>query len=310
MPTKVASRTSKCQDRALDAYFAALGAVRLLEPSEEVALAQAIERGRETEVRLSAQPPGTRAERTALAAEVEAGRRARDHFVAANLRLVVSLAAKHLNPGGPGLDDLIQDGNLGLLAAVDRFDWRRGYRFSTYATWWIRQSLQRGAVTDDRVLKLPYALYDALRRVRAACTRLETATGREPTVAELAEATNLSPAAVLRALAAPPDAVSLDRAAGEDADAGDLGALVAVAEDDPAEEVADRLAARAHLRAVADAVDERAWRLLALRYGLDGGEPQTYDAIGAELSVCRETVRSTLNRTLDHLREVLPDAVA
>jgi len=310
MPTKVAGRTSTGQDRSLDGYFAALGAVRLLEPAEEVALARAAERGREAAARLAAQPPPAPAQRSALAAEVEAGRRARDHFVAANLRLVVSLAAKHLKTGGPALDDLIQDGNLGLLAAVDRFDWRRGYRFSTYATWWIRQSLQRGAVTDDRVLKLPYTLYDALRRVRAARTRLESGSGREPTVEELAAATNLSPAAVVRALAAPPDAVSLDRAAGEDIDGGDLGALVAVAEDDPAEEVANRLAADARLHAVAEAVDGRAWRLLALRYGLDGREPQTYDAIGAELSVCRETVRATLNRTLDHLREVLPDTAA
>jgi RNA polymerase nonessential primary-like sigma factor len=174
----------------LDLYFTELGRVRLLTAEDEVRLAQAIEAG-EAAARLAA---GEAADRAALERQVTAGREAFDHFVAANLRLVVSVAAQFTRRSRLDLHELIQEGNLGLIRAVEKFDWRRGFKFSTYATWWIRQAIQRGVAANERTIRLPVALHDALVKVRAARARLEGELGRPPTVDELAEATRLTPA--------------------------------------------------------------------------------------------------------------------
>jgi RNA polymerase nonessential primary-like sigma factor len=261
---------------ALDRYFDQLGSYELLDAAEEIALAQEIEAG----------GPGAAI--------------ARDRFVAANLRLVVHVASRYARPSGVDLEDVIQHGNIGLVQAVDRFDWRRGHRFSTFAVWHIRQAVQRGVAACERSVRLPYALHDAILRVSAARSRLEAA-GREVTSAELAAATNLSEELVQRALDTRTDVASLDKPATPGAGVS-LGDLVAVADDAPDEEIIERLHASETLQAAKALLDERSWRALCLRYGLDGNEPRTYDMIAEELGVARETVRLVLKRAVARLQ--------
>ena len=289
-------------DDLLDLYFSELGKVRLLTADDEVRLAKTIEAGREAQAKLDA---GERKNRRELERSVREGQAAFDHFVAANLRLVVSVAAQFSKRSTLDLGELIQEGNLGLLRAVEKFDWRRGYKFSTYATWWIRQAIQRGVAGSERTIRLPVALHDALVKVRAAAARLESETGREATVEELAEATRLTEEKVRRAMEGDHAMTSLDRPVGFDQDASDLGEFVAIAEDSPADEVVERNfveglfdMARAHL-------DERAWYVLTRRYGLDGQQALTLDALGRELGLSRESVRKIENQALHRLQEEL-----
>src|SRR5687768_18045708 len=156
-------------DDLLDLYFSELGKVRLLTAEDEVRLAKKIEAGHAAQEKLDAGA----SQREELERAVREGQEAFDHFVAANLRLVVSVAAQFSKRSTLDLGELIQEGNLGLLRAVEKFDWRRGYKFSTYATWWIRQAIQRGVAGSERTIRLPVALHDALVKVRAASARLE-----------------------------------------------------------------------------------------------------------------------------------------
>ena len=293
-------------DDLLDLYFSELGKVRLLTAEDEVRLAKTIEAGREAQEKLDAGAPAK--QRKELERLVREGHDAFDHFVAANLRLVVSVAAQFSKRSTLDLGELIQEGNLGLLRAVEKFDWRRGYKFSTYATWWIRQAIQRGVAGSERTIRLPVALHDALVKVRAASARLESETGREPTIEELAEATRLTPEKVVRAMEGDHSMTSLDRPVGYDSDASDLGEFVAVASDSPADEVVE-----AHFRAdlfrlAQDHLDERSWFVLQRRYGLDGRQAETLDQLGRHLGLSRESVRKIENQALARLQQELTAA--
>jgi RNA polymerase sigma factor (sigma-70 family) len=289
----------------LDLYFSELGRVRLLTAEDEVRLAKAIEAGNGARQRLAAAGAGDRAE---LERQVRAGQEAFDHFIAANLRLVVSVAAQFSRRSSLDLGELIQEGNLGLIRAVEKFDWRRGFKFSTYATWWIRQAIQRGVAGSERTIRLPVALHDALVKVRAARARLESEQGREPTIEELAEATNLTVARVRRAMEGDHSMTSLDRPVGFESDASDLGEFVAIADDAPAEEVIQRqyldglfAEARTHL-------DERSWYVLTRRFGLGSTTVLTLDALGQELGLSRESVRKIETLALARLQAELKAA--
>jgi len=286
----------------LDLYFSELGKVRLLTAADEVRLAKTIEAGREAQEMLDA---GNTAEREELERLAREGQMAFDHFVAANLRLVVSVAAQFSKRSTLDLGELIQEGNLGLLRAVEKFDWRRGYKFSTYATWWIRQAIQRGVAGSERTIRLPVALHDALVKVRAASARLESETGREPTIDELAQATRLTPAKVERALEGDHAMTSLDRPVGYDSDASDLGEFVAIADDAPAEEVVERQFVEGLFQMARDHLDDRSWYVLQRRYGLDGEQALTLDALGRELGLSRESVRKIENQALSRLQQEL-----
>ena len=286
----------------LDLYFSELGKVRLLTAADEVRLAKTIEAGREAQEMLDAGNTAKREELERLARE---GQMAFDHFVAANLRLVVSVAAQFSKRSTLDLGELIQEGNLGLLRAVEKFDWRRGYKFSTYATWWIRQAIQRGVAGSERTIRLPVALHDALVKVRAASARLESETGREPTIDELAKATRLTPAKVERALEGDHSMTSLDRPVGYDSDASDLGEFVAIADDAPAEEVVERQFVEGLFQLARDHLDDRSWYVLQRRYGLDGEQALTLDALGRELGLSRESVRKIENQALSRLQQEL-----
>ncbi|MPZ73550.1 MAG: sigma-70 family RNA polymerase sigma factor [Nitriliruptorales bacterium] len=291
----------------LDLYFSELGKVRLLTAEDEVRLAKRIERGREAQEKLDSGKAKAK-DRTSLEAAVRDGQAAFDHFVAANLRLVVSVASQFSKRSSLELGELIQEGNLGLLRAVEKFDWRRGYKFSTYATWWIRQAIQRGVAGSERTIRLPVALHDALVKVRAASARLESETGREPTIEELAEATRLTPEKVERAMEGDHSMTSLDRPVGYDSDASDLGEFVAVAEDSPAEEVVERHFQEGLFQMAQASLDDRSWYVLQRRYGLDGDQAVTLDALGRELGLSRESVRKIENTALARLQQELSTA--
>jgi RNA polymerase sigma factor (sigma-70 family) len=294
----------------LDLYFSELGKVRLLTAEDEVRLAKTIEAGREAQERLDSGEITDRSEQRALERKVREGQGAFDHFVAANLRLVVSVAAQFSKRSTLDLGELIQEGNLGLLRAVEKFDWRRGYKFSTYATWWIRQAIQRGVAGSERTIRLPVALHDALVKVRAASARLEAETGREPTVDELAQATRLTTDKVQRALEGDHSMTSLDRPVGFDSDASDLGEFVAVSDDSPADEVVEKTFMQDLFDMARDRLDDRSWYVLQRRYGLDGRQTLTLDALGRELSLSRESVRKIENQALSRLQEELGVSIA
>jgi RNA polymerase primary sigma factor len=256
---------------SLQLFLADVGKHKLLTAHEEVVLAKAIERG---------------------------DGRAKRRMIESNLRLVVSIAKGYRGLGVPFLD-LIQEGTLGLNRAVEKFDWRRGYKFSTYATWWIRQSVQRAVANHARTIRVPVHVVERQQKLSRAARRLEVELGREPTKHELAEATGLPIQHVDEALSAASASVSLNQTVGAD-DEGELGDLFADREAaDPFDEAEESLR-RQNIRKALDALPERERRILELRFGFDG-EPWTLEAIGHELDLTRERVRQLEGQALSRL---------
>jgi RNA polymerase primary sigma factor len=256
---------------SLQLFLADIGRHKLLTAAEEVMLAKAIERG-----------------------DLAAKRR----MIESNLRLVVSIAKGYRGLGVPFLD-LIQEGTLGLNRAVEKFDWRRGYKFSTYATWWIRQSVQRAVANHARTIRVPVHVVERQQKLGRAARRLEVELGREATKDELAEATGLPIQHVDEALGAAQASVSLNQTVGAD-DEGELGDLFADREAaDPFDEAEESLR-RQGVRRALDALPERERRILELRFGFEG-EPWTLEAIGHELDLTRERVRQLEGQALARL---------
>jgi RNA polymerase sigma factor (sigma-70 family) len=290
-------------DDLLDLYFRDVGAVPLLTADDEKQLAQQIEAGREAEDELASNPPDDPERRAELERTVQAGHDAFDHFVSANLRLVVSQAAAYARRSRLDLGELIQEGNLGLIRAVEKFDWRRGLKFSTYATWWIRQALQRGMAGHERTIRIPAGVHQNLLKVRAAQARLDAELGRPPCIDEVGEATRLTDDEVRQALAADYAVASLDKPVSSEPDAAEFGALVAHASDSPADEVVERMFVEDLVDTARRTLPERSWYVLQRRYGLGGREPSTLQDVGDALGVSRETVRKIEQQALAQLRE-------
>ena len=256
---------------SLQLFLADVGRHKLLTAADEVTLAKRIERGDPV---------------------------AKRRMIESNLRLVVSIAKGYRGLGVPFLD-LIQEGTLGLNRAVEKFDWRRGFKFSTYATWWIRQSVQRAVANHARTIRVPVHVVERQQKLSRAARRLEVELGREATKQELAEATGLPIQHVDEALGAAHASVSLNQSVGAD-DEGELGDLFADREAaDPFEEAEGSLR-RQGVRRALDALPERERRILELRFGFEG-EPWTLEAIGHELDLTRERVRQLEGQALSRL---------
>jgi RNA polymerase primary sigma factor len=245
----------------------------------------------------------TAADEIALAKRVERGDlEAKERMINANLRLVVSIAKRYRGHGVPFLD-LIQDGVIGLNRAVEKFDWRKGFKFSTYATWWIRQACQRSVANQSATIRIPVHVQERQQKLGRTRQRLEVTLGREPTLEELAKETGLKVEHVDEALSAADASVSLNRRVGDDGD-GELGDLFADrSSPDPADEAEDSL--RHHeVREALSRLDEPDRRVLELRFGF-GGEQWTLEAIGKELGLTRERVRQIEARALTRLQRDL-----
>jgi RNA polymerase primary sigma factor len=269
--TYVNSEVAAMTTDSLQLFLNEAGRYPLLTAAEEVELAKAIERG---------------------------DKLAKDRMVNSNLRLVVSIAKKYQGHSLP-LIDLIQEGIIGLIRAVEKFDWRRGFKFSTYATWWIRQSVQRAVANHARTIRVPVHVVERQQKLSRAARRLEVELGREATKEELAEATGLPMQHVDEALSAAHASVSLNQTVGAD-DEGELGDLFADREAaDPFEEAEESLR-RQGVRRALDALPERERRILELRFGFEG-EPWTLEAIGHELDLTRERVRQLEGQALARL---------
>ena len=232
----------------------------------------------------------TKYEEVQLARRVEVGdMAAKGALVEANLRLVVLIARRYSGRGLPLLD-LIQEGNLGLIRAVEKFDWRRGFRFSTYAGWWIRQAIIRALADKGRTIRLPVHMVDRVRNINNTRRRFVRQTGREPSVEDLAAALTLPKARVEDALRASLETVSLNTPVHQDRDPVELGELIEDRQPTPFELTAERLGRR-DLKAALERLDERERRILELRYGLKLQEPMTLDQVGKWVGLTRERVR-------------------
>ena len=266
VPTPVESTTD-----ALQLFLREAGRHRLLTAAQEVSLAKRIEGG-------------------------DAG--AKEEMIKANLRLVVSIAKNYRNQGLPFLD-LIQEGTLGLIRAVEKFDWRRGFKFSTYATWWIRQAVARALADKARTIRMPVHIVERLQKINRAERTLWAQLGREPTIEEIGEEASLTSEQVLEVRAAARASTSLDAPVGDDEDAT-LGDFVAGDEPLPEDEVHVQLRRQVLLDALLSLPD-REREVVTLRYGIDGNEPRTLEEIGRRLGLTRERVRQI---ELDSLRRL------
>ena len=280
-------------------YLDEIGQRSLLDRDDEARLGEAVQAGVEAHHRLAAGVRG-RAARAELARLAAAGERARGEFVEANLRLVVSVAKRYRRPGVELLD-LVQAGNVGLLRAVERFDWRLGNKFSTYATWWIRQGVIRELSESGRSVRLPVHLREQIAGIIGARDRLRAELGHEPSVDDIADAVEETPTRVEELLAISEDALSLSLPVG-DGEETELGDLLPDTEAvDPAERTAGR-SERQQVRRMLEGLTDHQASVVRLRFGLDGSEPRSLEAVGRELGISRERVRQVEARALRRLR--------
>src|SRR5215216_2490530 len=282
------------------AYLNGIGRTKLLTAAQEVELAKRVEAGLYAEEKLSA-PVDTdelRAELHIIAAE---GQAAKDHLLEANLRLVVSIAKRYTGRGMAFLD-LIQEGNLGLIRAVEKFDYTKGYKFSTYATWWIRQAITRAMADQARTIRIPVHMVERMNRVARAKRTLIQKNNREPTPEEIGELVEMPAKKVEEILKLGQEPVSLEAPVGGEEGDASLGDFIEdAATDRPLEIVANRIR-DADLLSVLDSLGWRERRVIELRYGLGDKGPMTLEDIGHEVGVTRERVRQIESKTLAMLK--------
>ena len=303
-------RVDRDEEDLVRLYLTDIGQYALLTKDDEVRLAKAIEAGKEAQVELAEQEktlsPTKKRELKRAAKEGETAERA---FVQSNLRLVVSIAKKYQASGLPLLD-LIQEGNLGLMHAVEKFDWRKGFKFSTYATWWIRQAITRGIANTGRTIRLPVHAGDTLARLQKARSRLELKFGRTATLAELAKEVEMPEDKVTEALRFAAEPLSLSEPLREDGDA-ELGDVVEDrSAESPFETAATALLPEEIQRLLAP-LDEREREILRLRFGLGGsGEGRTLEEVGEHFNLTRERIRQIEARAMSKLRHPSSDTGA
>ncbi|MHB1912369.1 MAG: sigma-70 family RNA polymerase sigma factor [Acidimicrobiales bacterium] len=281
-------------------YLGDIGRYPLLTKDEEADLARQMEQGLAAQSRLAAEIGLDPATIHRLGRLVRRGEEAKYRFVLSNLRLVVSMAKRYRSSGLPLLD-LIQEGNIGLMHAVEKFDWRKGFKFSTYATWWIRQAITRGIANTGRTIRLPVHAGDLLARIQRGGARLEMRLGRPPTPTELAAEAEISEERLNEALLFRVEPLSLSERLRDDAEA-ELGDLVAdMAAESPFEAVASSMLPE-QISRLLGSLDEREQAILRMRYGLDRGEPRTLEEVGEHFNLTRERIRQIEARAISKLR--------
>jgi RNA polymerase sigma factor (sigma-70 family) len=280
-------------------YLKAIGRRQLLTADQEVDLAKRIEAGLYAEHKLESEDlsPTRRADLEWVAAD---GRRAKAHMLEANLRLVVSVAKKY-SDRGLSLLDVVQEGNLGLIRAVEKFDYSKGYKFSTYAMWWIRQAIQRGFADSARTIRLPVHVLEMLSKLSRVERDMHQRLGREPTPEELAAELDKSPEQVRELLRTSRQPISLDSTIGEDGETR-IGDLIEDTDSPEASELVDRQLMADQLRRTLDILSPREAKIMAMRFGLYDGTPRTLDEIGKHLGLTRERIRQLEKESLSKLR--------
>lgn len=282
-------------------YLKEIGKVDLLSPEEEITLAEQMQRGNEAIERVrnegDAIPPE---ERAGLDKDIKAGERAKKRLAEANLRLVVSIAKRYVGRGMLFLD-LIQEGNLGLIKAVEKFDSTKGFKFSTYATWWIRQAITRAIADQARTIRIPVHMVETINRLIRTSRQLLQELGREPTPEEIAEKMEMPVDRVREIMKISQDPVSLETPIGEEEDSH-LGDFI---QDDHVQvpvDAATYTLLHEQLMEVLDTLTEREQKVLRLRFGLDDGRPRTLEEVGRQFNVTRERIRQIEAKALRKLR--------
>ncbi|MET7856569.1 RNA polymerase sigma factor [Streptomyces sp. NPDC005318] len=282
-------------------YLREIGRVPLLTAADEVELARRVEAGLFAEERLASSPDPDSQLAVDLDRLVVMGRMAKRRLIEANLRLVVSVAKRYVGRGLTMLD-LVQEGNLGLIRAVEKFDYARGYKFSTYATWWIRQAMSRALADQARTIRVPVHVVELINRVVRVQRRMLQERGYEPTPEEVAAQLDLTPERVGEVLRLAQEPVSLHAPVGEEDDVA-LGDLIEDGDAASPVESAAFLLLREHLEAVLSTLNERERKVVQLRYGLADGRPRTLEEIGRIFGVTRERIRQIESKTLNKLRD-------
>jgi RNA polymerase primary sigma factor len=298
-PTRVETREEAPHEDLVRQYLREIGQYPLLTDVNEVELAKAYEAGQEAAATLEAKPRLGPKRKDELHKIQQAGLAAKRRFIQSNLRLVVSIAKRYSAAGLPLLD-LIQEGNLGLMRAVEKFDYRRGFKFSTYATWWIRQAITRAIADKARTIRIPVHMVETLYRVRKVQSELLEQMGREATIDEIAAAAEMTPEKVREAFRVLPEPVSIHEPVGdEDAELGDF------IQDEDAEgpfEAAALALRQEDLWSMLGTLSDREKKVLALRFGLVTGEPRTLEEVGREFTLTRERIRQIEAKALSKLR--------
>ncbi|MEA5077309.1 RNA polymerase sigma factor SigA [bioreactor metagenome] len=286
-------------DDTIGLYLKEVSRVPLLTADEEVELAQRIERGRMAREELARGNVNTR-RRIELRKLIEDGWSAREHLITANSRLVISVAKKYMGRGVPFLD-LIQEGNIGLIRATKKFDYRRGHKFSTYATWWIRQAVTRAIADQGRTIRVPVHMGDQINKLLRIQHQLTQRLGREPTVDELALSLDVPPKKVENMIQVARRPLSLETPTDDEEDSV-LGDFIEDDEAPPPDESATYNLLREHLEDVLNGLPPREVRILQLRYGLLDGQAYTLEEVGRKMGVTRERVRQIEAQALSRLR--------
>ncbi|MER5324254.1 RNA polymerase sigma factor [Streptosporangium roseum] len=299
-PTLDLDDQSSVMGDSVHTYLKSIGRRTLLTAAQEVELAKRIEAGLYAESKLEAEPGLSAAARDDLEWVAEDGRRAKDHMLEANLRLVVSVAKKYTDRG-MALLDVVQEGNLGLIRAVEKFDYTKGYKFSTYAMWWIRQAIQRGFADSARTIRLPVHVLEMLSKLSRVERDMHQRLGREPTPEELAVELDKTPDQIEELLRTSRQPISLNATIGEDGETT-IGDLIEDVDSPEASEVVDRQLLGEQLRGVLGNLSPREAKIMALRFGLVDGKPHTLDEIGKHLGLTRERIRQLEKESLSKLR--------
>ena len=281
-------------------YLKSIGRRNLLTAEEEVELAKRIEAGLFAEHKVETEKRLSKQHRADLEAVAEDGRRAKAHMLEANLRLVVSVAKKY-SDRGLSLLDVVQEGNLGLIRAVEKFDYTKGYKFSTYAMWWIRQAIQRGFADSARTIRLPVHVLEMLSKLSRVERDMHQRLGREPTPEELAVELDRTPDQIEELLRTSRQPISLDSTIGEDGETS-IGDLIEDVDAPEASELVDRQLLADQLRHALDGLTQREAIIMSMRFGLYDGNPHTLDEIGKALGLTRERIRQLEKQSLSKLR--------